>query len=50
MPTVLIVINSLTLLFLAACWSGIKGDRNGRRGLCGFGAVLLANLLGWLLL
>ena len=46
----LILLNGLTLLFLAACWPGIKENRNGRRALLGFGAVLLANLLGGLLL
>lgn len=46
----LIALNSLTLLFLVACWPGIKDNRNGRRGLVGFGAVLVCNLLGWLLL
>jgi hypothetical protein len=47
---VLIALDIVTLLFLAACWPGIKDDRNGRRGLLGFGAVLVCNLLGWLLL
>ena len=46
----LIILNGLTLLFLAACWPGIKSNRNGRRALLGFGAVLACNLLGWLLL
>ena len=41
----LILLNTITLCFLAACWPGL--NQSGRQGLLGFGTVILCNLIGW---
>jgi hypothetical protein len=47
MPTILILLDTITLCFLAACWPGLA--RAGRQGLVGFAAIILCNLIGWCL-
>ena len=50
MTVFLAVVNLATLLLLVACFPGLRSHTEGRRALLVFCAIILANLLGWIVL
>jgi len=50
MIILLIVMNGAMLSFLTWCWSDLRGERQARRAVLLYAALILANLLGWCVL